>query len=377
MSHAALMKAVKNRLQAVLGLDDTGCDIGLDGQPPPIMGEQFIVVWPGHWGVVDCEGLGEEYSVNVTTTRRLGAYPQDRQGTEVLVKAATGLEPLLRQIIMAIHLDVGADAILNAANVLIGSNVNGFVEPLRFQDGGRPELKGAEWFESYGGEQPEDRVGVAQTLSFGSAKRFQSIENLADRETVGFTVSSSPSSVTSGGTVSVTITAVDYDGHTVNGYTGTVHFTCTDGTATLPANSTLTLGPGVFSATLNRNCTLTATDITTTTITGSASIVAVGAATHFTVSGPASLTVGVAFNVTVTAKDQDNNTATGYAGSLLFAMTPDVGCITFPSGRTLTSGVGTFSQTMTPIGTGARHRKRNHFWAKQLDNRSPVTLRSF
>ena len=49
---------------------------------------------------------------------------------------------------------------------------------------------------------------------------------------------------------SFTVTAQDPFNNTVTSYAGTVKFTSTDGTATLPANSTLTNGTGTFNATL-------------------------------------------------------------------------------------------------------------------------------
>ena len=57
-----------------------------------------------------------------------------------------------------------------------------------------------------------------------------------------------------------------------HGYAGTVHFTSNDpGCPTLPADSTLTIGVGVFTVTLKTsgNQTITATDTVTSSITGS------------------------------------------------------------------------------------------------------------
>lgn len=51
---------------------------------------------------------------------------------------------------------------------------------------------------------------------------------------------SGPSSVSSGKAFSITITALDAFGNVASGYTGTVHFSSSDGTATLPANHTFT-----------------------------------------------------------------------------------------------------------------------------------------
>src|SRR5204862_4585063 len=61
------------------------------------------------------------------------------------------------------------------------------------------------------------------------------------------------------------------------GYSGTVHFTSSDGQAVLPGNATLTSGTGTFSAILRTtgNQTLTATDAATPTITGTSNAIKV------------------------------------------------------------------------------------------------------
>jgi hypothetical protein len=166
-----------------------------------------------------------------------------------------------------------------------------------------------------------------------------------------FTVSA-PASATAGTAFSYTVTALDASNNTATGYAGTVHFTSSDVAATLPVNSTLTNGVGTFSATLRTagNQTITATDTVTSsiTVTSSTIVVSAGAATHFTVSAPASATAGTAFFYTVTALDASNNTATGYAGTVHF--TSSDGVSTLPANSTLTSGVGTFSATLRTAG---------------------------
>src|SRR5204863_6609045 len=123
--------------------------------------------------------------------------------------------------------------------------------------------------------------------------------------------------------------------------------------ATLPGNSALSNGTGTFSATLATagSQTITATDTTTGSITGTSNVITVSAAaaTHFTVSAPASATAGSAFNFTVTALDQFNNTATGYAGTVHF--TSSDGQAVVPVNSTLTSGAGTFSATLKTAGS--------------------------
>src|SRR5205085_382082 len=129
---------------------------------------------------------------------------------------------------------------------------------------------------------------------------------------------------------------------------GTVHFTSSDGAATLPANSTLTNGTGTFNATLRTlgNQTITATDTVTSSIAGTSNAIAVSAAaaTHFAVSTPASATAGSAFSFTVTALAHPTRRSTGHAGTVHF--TSSDGAATLPANSTLTNGTGTFSATL-------------------------------
>jgi hypothetical protein len=161
-----------------------------------------------------------------------------------------------------------------------------------------------------------------------------------------------PTTATSGTAVSATVTALDQFNNTATGYTGTVHFTSTDASASLPANSTLTNGTGSFQVTFKTigSQTLTATDTVTSTITGTsnAATVAAGAATHFTVTAPASATNGNAFSFTVTALDANGNTATGYTGTVQFTST-DLQA-TLPASSTLSNGTGSFTATLRTAG---------------------------
>ena len=163
---------------------------------------------------------------------------------------------------------------------------------------------------------------------------------------------SAPSSATAGSSFSFTVTAEDQFDNTATAYAGTVHFTSSDGAATLPTNSTLTNGVGTFSATLKTagNQTITATDTVTSSITGTSNAIAVSAAaaTHFVVSAPSSATAGSSFSFTVTAEDQFDNTATSYAGTVHF--TSSAGQATLPTNSTLTNGTGTFSATLDTAG---------------------------
>ena len=87
-------------------------------------------------------------------------------------------------------------------------------------------------------------------------------------------VVSAPAGTAAGTAFNVTVTARDAYGNTATGYTGAVRFTSSDGRAVLPINSTLRDGTGTFGVTLATagSQTLTATDTTSSTLTGHATV---------------------------------------------------------------------------------------------------------
>src|SRR5262245_64330164 len=105
-------------------------------------------------------------------------------------------------------------------------------------------------------------------------------------------------------------TAQDQSNNTATGYTGTVHFSSTDGNATLPANSTLSNGTGSFSATLRTAGfqTLTATDTLSGSVTGTSNAIQVSAAATGSadVCTPATTTARTPSSTTENAQDQFN-----------------------------------------------------------------------
>src|SRR5262249_12281318 len=73
------------------------------------------------------------------------------------------------------------------------------------------------------------------------------------------------------------------------------------------------------------------------------------AATHFSVSAPASATAGTAFNFTVTALDGSNSTVTSYSGTVHFTSSDPQAVL--PANTTLTNGTGSLSATLKTAGT--------------------------
>ena len=168
---------------------------------------------------------------------------------------------------------------------------------------------------------------------------------------------SAPATVTAGQAFNFTVTAEDQFNNTAPTYTGTVTFTLanSDSGAVLPANSTLTSGVGVFTGILTTSGTQTllASDTSTSSIEGSGSTeVDAAAANSFTVQAtPRTVAAGAPVTVTVTALDQYGNTAAAYSGTVTFTSSDTLASTVLPGSSSLTSGVGTFSATLTTAGS--------------------------
>jgi hypothetical protein len=165
-----------------------------------------------------------------------------------------------------------------------------------------------------------------------------------------------PGAVTAGTGVTLTVTAYDAYGNVATGYTGTVHFTSSDGQAVLPADATLTNGTGTFSATLETAGTqsLTAADAANPALTATETGIAVSpaAASTFQVAGfPSAVTAGTAATFTVTALDAYGNVATGYTGTVHFTSSDAQAVL--PADATLAGGTGTFTATLLTAGSQA------------------------
>jgi len=174
------------------------------------------------------------------------------------------------------------------------------------------------------------------------------------------TVAGHVGSTISGTANNFTVTAKDAAGNTATGYTGTVHFTSTDGSATLPGNYLFLSGDNgthTFSATLKTagSQSITATDTVTSSITGTQATIAVSAAaaTHLSVTAfPSPTTAGNARTFTVTALDTYNNIAISYTGTVAFTSSDSV--TTLPSSYTFLgsdNGAHSFSATLNTVGT--------------------------
>lgn len=149
------------------------CELMPDGQPAPVCGERFVAVHPGDWTNQSTQCLEELYGLFVTVTIRLPRVPYDRIGPEIIGKAEDGLLALCERVRAAMNM---SDLMRIATNALIdgeGATVNGFIVPLQFRDGGKPQIRSGAWFHS----KKEPLAGLSQTMTFGGAQRDQLIES--------------------------------------------------------------------------------------------------------------------------------------------------------------------------------------------------------
>jgi hypothetical protein len=177
-------------------------------------------------------------------------------------------------------------------------------------------------------------------------------------------VLSVPATATAGTAFSFTVTALDQFNNNATGYTGTVHFTKSDSGAgsAVPGDYTFVAGDNGVHTFTNGATLVTAGSQTITgtdgSITGTSAIVVnAAAASHFSVSVPATATAGTAFSFTVAALDQFNNNATGYTGTVHFTKSDSGAGSAVPGDYTFVAGdhgVHTFTNGATLVTAGSQ-----------------------
>ncbi len=159
----------------------------------------------------------------------------------------------------------------------------------------------------------------------------------------------SGTTVTAGNPVAFTVTAVDAYGNIATNFAGTVHFTSSDAQF-VPFSATLSNGVGFFSAALTtagaRTITASATGVTAASGTFTVTAAAIS---YFLLGVPASATAGIAFTVTVTAKDAYGNTV-NYTGTVQPG-SPNSAIL--PASVTVTKGVASFNVTLETSGANS------------------------
>jgi predicted outer membrane repeat protein len=175
------------------------------------------------------------------------------------------------------------------------------------------------------------------------------------------TISGAPATATAGTAFSFSATVLDTTGNVDASYTGTLHFSSTDGNAVLPRDTTLTAGQGTFTATLRSPGlqVLTAADTVNSNVSGSSPAITVSlpnlVVTTFTDDA------GTASNCTPqTIPGTGSDQACSLRDALLNANNAGGATISFASSlfataQTLTLGNGpmSISQSVTITGPGA------------------------
>jgi hypothetical protein len=179
------------------------------------------------------------------------------------------------------------------------------------------------------------------------------------------------SAQTAGTAFTVRVNAVDGNWNLINTVSDTAAITCTDPTAVLPPEAALVNGTGTFSLTCKDagSQTVTATDVTTGSQSGTSSALTVNAgaftklqllmpgetAAPGTPTGktgtPSERTAGTAFNVIVNGVDANWNVVPAANGSAYtIRLTSSDANATLPADANLASGTQTFSVTLKTAG---------------------------
>ena len=166
-----------------------------------------------------------------------------------------------------------------------------------------------------------------------------------------FVITGFPTTITAGQSGNFTVTAKDAYNNTVSGYTGTVMFSSSHPLATLPGHTTLTNGSGTFSAAFHTGGTqsLTATDTSNSSLTGTLSDITVNSPT-VTVNSPTVTISGTVFQDININGVQDSGEP-GIAGQTMFLDLSGSGVLAMGDPTTTTDENGNYQFTVSSPGT--------------------------
>jgi hypothetical protein len=203
---------------------------------------------------------------------------------------------------------------------------------------------------------PTVYAGLAVCAFNNSALNTATFDNVSIvRDTPAQIQFTNASTVTAGTPFPITVTMQDAFGNTATGYTGSVHFTASNGAMADYTFTPADMGTHTFNVTLVHAATLTVTAMDTggTGATGATQVtVTPAAATTLIVAGfPSPASQGQAYTFTVTAYDAYGNVATGYTGSITFSSNDSQADL--PTGYTFTAadGVQTFTAAFHQTGS--------------------------
>lgn len=170
-----------------------------------------------------------------------------------------------------------------------------------------------------------------------------------------FNVVVSPNPVAADSNSTIVVTALDPNNSTSVGYNGTVTLSTNNASPVFPALPTFTSGTsqasGLELKQAGSGYTVTATDTTSSYITGSTTNITVNAGplSRLAVSAPSTAGAGTSFIFSVTAQDAEGNTETSNHDAITFSSSDSSASL--PIGSTLSNGVGSFQATLNTFGT--------------------------
>ena len=200
-----------------------------------------------------------------------------------------------------------------------------------------------------------NNTSPATTVNAGPFKKLQVLmpgETPAPGGGTGKT--GTPAAETAGTGFNVIVNAVDANWN-LTSTNDTVSITTSDPNATPPASAGLVAGTKIFNVTLKTAGarTVTANDATNAGILNNTSpsiIVNAGPLQHFAFAAVGTQTYASPFNVSMSAQDTNNNTATNFSGTV--TLTTTAGTISPAVSGVFVSGVLTQSVTVTLAGSG-------------------------
>ena len=170
MSEEALLFGTRDYLRRALSLTDEQCGVQIEGRPPAVFGDVFVGVAPAEWrsdGLQE-QILDETFGIEVHCLRRASVAPRSKQADKIVYGTLGSLNSLIRQVMLAIHMNY---ELLNVVNAEITGTQPKFFQPLRWRSTDRPQIRdGSQW-----NAQPDQLAGLARTVHFGGAQRYQTM----------------------------------------------------------------------------------------------------------------------------------------------------------------------------------------------------------
>jgi len=164
-----------------------------------------------------------------------------------------------------------------------------------------------------------------------------------------FVVSETPTSLTAGSSVSLTVTAEDANNNVTTAYSSTTPVTLTDSVSGSLTTIFLTAGTDIVSLAATKAGLQTITAANTINGTSNSFSVTPAATSQFAVTGPSTTTAGSGVSLTVTAEDQYGNPTPSYSSTTPVTLSDSItGSLTTV---TLTNGTATTGATLTVAGS--------------------------